>query len=187
MVLINILDFLTLDNNHWPSAMVNNSTFLVPSLFYITAVSWQINSQYLLNFVNTGHYNAKNVPIVLPFLLHLFVSPEINKSHSNASLDFSMHLPHIPWNLTEAYWYFSSRSCQLIFNFFFFYLPERPQGLSVLLLSPAWPFPATLLPSLSLFGPPCERVSLAGFHIFLFLHSSWFAGGHSIRMIWEMT
>lgn len=127
MVLINILDFLTLDNNHWPSAMVNNSTFLVPSLFYITAVSWQINSQYLLNFVNTGHYNAKNVPIVLPFLLHLFVSPEINKSHSNASLDFSMHLPHTPWNLTEAYWYFSSRSCQLIFNFFFFISQNVPK------------------------------------------------------------
>ena len=41
---------------------------------------------------------------------------------------------------------------------FFFFLPERPQGLSVLLLSPAWPFPATLLPSLSLFGPPCESL-----------------------------
>ena len=64
---------------------------------------------------------------MLPFLIHLFVSPEINKSHSNDSLDFPMHLPHTPWDLIEAYWYFSSQSCQLIFNYFF--LPELPQGL----------------------------------------------------------
>ena len=101
------------------------------------------------DFVNTGHFNARNVPrimlpffffsqcccclvaksslirqaplsmgflrqeywsglpfpspmlpffffFMLPFLIHLFVSPEINKSHSNDSLDFPMHLPHTP-------------------------------------------------------------------------------------------
>ena len=93
--------------------------------------------------------------MVLPFLIHLFVSPEINKSHSNASLDFSMHLPHTPWDLTEAYWYLSSRSGQLIFIFFF----SQNIPKDSLSSCSAWPdrFLPRCCPHMSLFGLPCDE------------------------------